>query len=272
MVATKDSGPSSFMPVAPRGHDTRSDRRGLAARLAALVLATAAAAPAPAQEFTEAELFFELNDTDGDLGIHASIDGGPYTRLEIEDPKGRTIFSLGAQGRLARQGLTQLTLESAEPRFEELAPERFFRRFPEGTYELEGTRDGVEFEASVELCHVLAAPVAGITISGLPAAEDCEADPLPTVGAGEPVVIDWEPVEGSHPEVGAPGEVEIDRYQLFVEQGDLRFAVDLPPTVTEFEVPAEIVAGGGRFKFEIIARTQALNNTAVESCFVVEVQ
>ena len=25
----------------------------------------------------EHELFFELNDTDGDLGIHASIDGGP---------------------------------------------------------------------------------------------------------------------------------------------------------------------------------------------------
>ena len=26
--------------------------------------------------FDEAELFFELNDTDGDLGIHGKIDGG----------------------------------------------------------------------------------------------------------------------------------------------------------------------------------------------------
>jgi hypothetical protein len=218
--------------------------------------------------FSEAELFFELNDTDGDLGLHASIDGGPYTNLAIEDPAGRTILSLAAFGRLARQGLTQLMLESAEPSFDELAPQAFFRRFPEGRYEIEGTRNGGEFEASAELSHVLAAPVEGITISGAPAAEACDALPLPSVH--EPVRIDWDPVTQSHPEIGAEGEVEIERYQLFVEQGDLRFAVDLPPTVTEFEVPSAIVAAGGTFKFEIIARTDASNNTAVESCFVVE--
>ena len=35
--------------------------------------------PEPPPVFTEAEIFLELNDTDGDLGIHASIDGGPWT-------------------------------------------------------------------------------------------------------------------------------------------------------------------------------------------------
>jgi len=247
---------------------TKGRRAGsiLLAVMASLV--SGAAAPVWAQEFSEAEIFFELNDTDGDLGIHASIDGGPYTRLTVEDPKGLTILTIGAQGRLAKQGLTQLFLESAEPSFDELAPEAFFRRFPEGAYEIEGTRNGVEFEAVAELSHVMAAPVGNVTVAGVPAAEDCDAVPLPSVS--EPVLIDWDPVTESHPEVGAEGEVEIDRYQFFVEQGDVKFAVDLPPTVTEFQVPSEILAPGGRFKFEIIARTDALNNTAIENCFLLE--
>jgi hypothetical protein len=221
-----------------------------------------------ALELSETELFFELNDTDGDLGIHASIDGGPYTTLEIEDARGRTIFKLRAMGRLRRQGLTQLFLESAEPSFDELAPEKFFRRFPEGTYEIEAKRGREEFEAEVELSHVMAAPASNITINGVAAAEDCDADPLPSVS--EPVIIAWDPVTESHPEIGESGPVEIDRYQFFVEQGEVKFAVDLPPTATDFEVPPEILAFGGVFKFEIIARTVELNNTAVENCFVLE--
>ncbi len=67
-------------------------------------LALGAAAPAWAQQFTEAEIFVEINDTDGDLGLHASIDGGPYTKLTVEDPKGLTILTVAAQGRLAKQG------------------------------------------------------------------------------------------------------------------------------------------------------------------------
>ncbi|MCI0636450.1 MAG: hypothetical protein L0206_21410, partial [Actinobacteria bacterium] len=170
-------------------------------------LASSVAGPVRAQEFSEAEIFVELNDTDGDLGIHASIDGGPYTKLTVEDPRGRTLLTVGAQGRLAQQGLTQLFLESAEPSFDELDPEDFFRRFPEGVYEIEGVRNGVEFEAAAEFSHVLAAPVENIRVDGVPAAEDCDAVPLPSVS--DPVVIDWDPVTEHHPEIGAEGEVEI---------------------------------------------------------------
>ena len=38
------------------------------------------------EPFPVAELFLELNDTDGDLGLHAEIDGEPWTSLEIEGP------------------------------------------------------------------------------------------------------------------------------------------------------------------------------------------
>jgi hypothetical protein len=221
-----------------------------------------------AAEFSEAQLFFELNDTDGDLGIHASIDGGPYVQLEIEDPNERRILLISALGRLARQGLTQLFLESAEPPFDELAPEEFFRRFPEGKYEIEArTHAGEEIEATVRLSHVLAAPVGNVTVNGEPAAADCDTVPLPSVS--EPVSIDWDPVTTSHPEIGKAGPVEIVRYQFFVEQGAVKLAVDLPPTVTEFQVPSSITALGGTFKFEIIARTATGNNTAIETCYTV---
>lgn len=218
--------------------------------------------------FEEAELFFELNDTDGDLGIHGSIDGGPWTVLEIEAPGDRTLLNLIARGNLHRQGMTQLFFESAEPSFDELAPVTFFRRFPEGRYEISGrAQDGGELESIAVVSHVLPAPPDNITLSGQPSAEDCDATPLPVVST--PVVIDWDPVTTSHEEIGRRGRIRISRYQLFVERDNVKFSVDLPPTVTRFEVPAGVTDLGKEFKFEIIARATNNNNTAVESCFLV---
>ena len=71
----------------------------------------------------------------------------------------------------------------------------------------------------------------------------------------------------SHPEIGKSGPVQISRYQLFVERDKVKLSLDLPPTVTEFRVPASVIALGPQFKFEVIARTTTGNNTAVESCF-----
>ena len=225
-----------------------------------------------AAEFSEAELFIELNDTDGDLGIHGSIDGGAYSRLKIEGPNERLIYFVRASGPLARQGLTQLFFESAEPKFDELPPEAFFRRFPEGVYEIEAqSLSGEEIEAEVTLSHVMAAPVENVTVQGIPAAENCDAVPLPAVNKRKPVIIDWEPVTTSHPMIGKPGPIEISRYQYFVEREGVKLSLDLPPAVTQFEVPAEILALGDQFKFEIIARTATGNNTAIESCFILGV-
>jgi hypothetical protein len=86
----------------------------------------------------------------------------------------------------------------------------------------------------------------------------------------EPVFIEWDPVMDSHPELGESGDVEIDRYPFFVEQNDVKFAVDPPPDLTDFEVSLAITATGGIFKFEIIVRTSDLNHTAIESCLVIE--
>ena len=86
--------------------------------------------------FAVAEVFFELNNTDGDLGIHSSVDGEPWKKLEMEGPNGRELLEIDVRSRLRRQGLTQLFYESAEPTFDELDPDKFFRRFPPGEYEI----------------------------------------------------------------------------------------------------------------------------------------
>ena len=80
--------------------------------------------------FDEAHVFFELNDTDGDLGIHAKIDGDEWKYLAIEDPRERRMLRIAVNGRLRRQGLTEIFFESAEPTFDELPPNVFFNRFP----------------------------------------------------------------------------------------------------------------------------------------------
>lgn len=243
--------------------------------LAMTVLALAAAAPSswaqPAAPFGEANLFFELNDTDGDLGIHSLIDGDAWKLLEIEDPFERVMLNVSVNGRLGKQGLTELFFESAEPPFDELPPAQFFRRFPEGRYEISAvTLDGGELEATVRISHVMPGPPEDVLLSGTPAAEDCDAVPLPSVG--EPVVISWQPVTESHPEIGTPGRrVEVEHYQVVIEKEGLLLSVELPPEVTEFEVPAALTEAGDEIKFEILVRAAGSGNqTAIESCFVVQ--
>lgn len=236
-----------------------------------LALAPVAALAEEEEEpFDEAEIFFELNNTDGDLGIHAKIDGDAWKWLRIEDPFDRYMLAVVVQGRLRRQGLTELFFESAEPDFDELPPEEFFSRFPAGIYEIEGvTLEGDELESEVEISHVMPAPADNILISGVAAVENCDVEPLPTVAP--PIVISWDPVTSSHPDLGEEGDIEIANYELVVEieAGNVLTAI-LPPSVTAMEIPAAFVALADSFKFEILARAENGNRTAVESCFDVE--
>jgi hypothetical protein len=54
---------------------------------------------------------------------------------------------------------------------------------------------------------------------------------------------------------------------VFVERDNVSLGVDLPPKVTELEIPKQVTALGAQFKLEIIARTSTGNNTAIETCF-----
>ena len=226
-----------------------------------------------------ATIYFELNNTDGDLGIHSLIDGGPWKQLEIETPDERENLRIRLRNRLRRQGLTELFFESAEPPFESdepdertLTPEQFFRRFPEGIYEVSGLSiDNEELESDVTVTHVMPAPPE-IFVGGAPVSEDCDEDPGPAVSA--PFDISWLPVTMSHPDLGRSGEpVEIVRYELIVERPDdpevpFKITAELGPNVTTFPFPAGLV-GSEPMKVEVLAREASGNQTATESCFQV---
>lgn len=236
-------------------------------------------------EWEVAEVFFELNDTDGDLGIHALIDGEEWKHLSIEDTRERRILSVSARGRLRRQGLTEIFFESAEPPFDELAPATFFRRFPAGTYEVEGiSLEGIEIESETEITHAMPAPPVP-TVNGIPFAEQCDDEEpgydAPVIEADE-YTIAWDPVTMTHPTLGDPQNATgliVVNYEVVVETeletpgGDeftTVFSVILPPDVTEMTIPEEFLEQGDTFKYEVLVREESWNQTAIESCFLTE--
>jgi hypothetical protein len=282
-----------YTKVGKKNNEGKRQVRLSAAILAAVItLAMGVAAPVCRADdddneipFAEANIFFELNNTDGDLGIHALIDGEPWKSLEIEDPNEREMLDINVEGRLRRQGLTEIFFESAEPTFDELSPRRFFRRFKEGEYEIEGeTLDGAELESVAILTHLLPAPADNVVInevpieSGCPVDEAGEDDP-PVVGAvGDAVVISWDRVRRSHPDLGRTNEpIEDVMYQIVVEwENDdevvFVFSNYLPPSGDRMSitVPPEFIALGDEFKFEILLREESGNQTAIERCFALE--
>ena len=234
--------------------------------------------------FDVAEVFFELNNTDGDLGIHALIDGDAWKRLRIEDKNERRVLSVNVRGRLRRQGLTEIFFESAEPTFDELPPPTFFSRFPEGTYEVSGrTLEGDELESETEITHRMPAPP-NPTVNGEPVAVQCddEADGYDAPEVSGDVVIAWGAVESTHPSLGFPQDsdvITIVNYEVVIEAeletaGGDEFvsilSVILPPDVTEMTIPAEFLAQTDTFKYEVLAREESWNQTAIESCFLLE--
>jgi hypothetical protein len=234
--------------------------------------------------FEEAEVFFELNHTDGDLGIHALIDGDAWKQLKIKDQNERRILKISVGGRLRRQGLTEIFFESDEPPFDELTPEAFFERFPEGTYEIEGrTLEGDELESETEVTHRMPAPPEP-TVNAMPMALQCDDEEqgydAPTVMS--PVVIAWPAVVSTHPDLGSPQgspDISIHNYEVVVEvelEGpggeafDSVFSVILPPEITQMTVPDEFLAQSDTFKYEVLVREESFNQTAVESCFLID--
>ena len=225
-------------------------------------------------EFEEAFIFFELNNTDGDLGIHAKIDGDEWKKLKIEDSKGRSMLNIKVKGRLKKQGLTELFFESAEPIFEDLDPEDFFKRFPEGTYEIEAkTLDGEEMESEVEVSHIMPAPPGGVNVNGDEADVEEEACTHSETSVSGSITIDWDPVTMSHPTIGTPKggpvAVTIASYQVVVEIDEETpvLSIVLPSTITEIEIPDAFIGLTTEWKFEILAQLENGNATAVESCF-----
>ncbi len=268
----------------------------IAIAVAALTAPTLAAADHDEIDLDEAQLYFELNDTDGDLGIHGKADGEAWKRMKIEAPNERNMLDIRVTSRLRRQGLTELFFESAEPTFDELDPEVFFRRFPEGVYEWEGyTLDYLELEGEVFLSHIIPEAPVVVSVGGEDENPGFELDEgelskvcWEEVGSlGEDIVIQWEHVDESHYDkwsnpaneplenevkipLGASGEIEDVIYYEFVaeiDDTDYKSSSIIAPAagaVNSWTIPAEFIAlaepdedGIREIKFEIIVRVES---------------
>jgi Fibronectin type III domain len=206
----------------------------------------------------DARLRFEINATDGDGGVHVLFDADDWGRLSIVDPTGRRIFTTTTEGRMRRQGGTELFVESAEPPFSELPLPRLLQRWPEGSYRFTATgADGTTIVGSARLSHDL--PDAPTLVSPLPG--DGPQDPNRTV-------VRWQSVA---PADGSP----IIGYQVLVVRTrtglkalpKVTLDVTMPPTATSLTVPPGFLLPGTEYEWEVLAIERGGNQTLASSTF-----
>ena len=225
-------------------------------------------------KFAIANIFFELNSTAGDLGVHVSLDGESWKELTIKDPLGRSIMDLEPEGSAAKIGLTELFFEGSEPPLVDVSFARFLKLFPPGAYVFNGKTTGNQLLRSTDpLTAELPCPVRVVSPP-----EDQKVDP-------DKVVIRWQAAPGVfNPDTNIcrkSQDVGLASYEVIVEivneaKGLVRhYTVELPPGATEVPVPREFIKEGLRFpgtefKLEVIAIEDSGNKTITERDFQVE--
>ncbi len=254
--------------------------KALCRRTLPLVLLAILAGPVPpsdaaeAVEFTEADIFYELDATAGDVGVHVSLDAESWRGLRIENPTAGTIIEVEPEGNLKEIGLTELFFEGEEPSLDEVPFARFRSLFPEGDYVfLARTTDNQELRSTDPLTAELPCPVAVVSPG--------EEEAVPP----DKVVVSWQRAPGvfdpDTKKCATGEEVGLVGYQVIVllenEEEGLRreFLVDLPPGVTKVPVPVQFVEEGARlegteFVLEVLAIEDSGNKTITAQGFQVE--
>lgn len=191
-------------------------------------------------EFADAELFFELNSTDNDLGLQLFLDTDDgWKRARVLDPSLRGLIEFEADGRLSRLGITELRFESAEP-----SPEEVLALFPPGEYRFRGrTVEDEQLASNATLSH------------------DFPPPPTITPSNGEVVdprnlVVEW----------NAP---EAERVEIIIEQDELEdvFDVTFSGEARRLRIPAQFLQPGLEYKIEILSIGENGNRVIAESTF-----
>lgn len=206
----------------------------------------------------DARLKFEINATDGDGGVQVFLDAEQWKRMSIFDSKGRKIFTTATKGIMAKQGGTELFLESAEPTFDELPLRALLQRWQAGRYEFRGRGlDGEMLVGSARLTHDL--PSGPMLVS--PIEGDGPQDPANTV-------VRWERVP---PPNGSP----IIGYQVLIVEPDtglralpkVTLDVMMPPTANRLRVPPGFLQPDTEYEWEVLAIERGGNQTLSSSTF-----
>lgn len=206
----------------------------------------------------DARLKFEVNGTDRDGGVQVFVDADAWTTMSIFDPRGTRILTATAGGRMAKQGGTELFLESAEPPFDELPLEQLLRRWPAGIYTFRGVGpSGEHLVGSAGLTHRI--PAAPRLVS--PLEDDGPQDPSRTV-------VRWRPAPR---QAGGP----IIGYQVIVVRPDtglkalpkVTLDVTMPPTARELAIPPGFLRPGAEYEWEVLAIERSGNQTISSGAF-----
>jgi hypothetical protein len=206
----------------------------------------------------DARLKFEINATDGDGGIQVFLDGKSWRRISIFDPTGRRIFTTITEGRMGKQGGTELFLESSEPTFAQLPLAQLLARFPAGTYTFRGTGlKGERYVGTALLTHDL--PEGPRLVS--PLEGDAPQDPGRTT-------LRWTGVNAAN---GSP----IIAYQVLVVQPETGLRslptrtldVMMPPSARSLVVPRGFLRRGTEYEWEVLAIERGGNQTLSGATF-----
>lgn len=238
------------------------------------------------EEFSDFEVFVEINATDLDAGLQGMVDGPAWRTATVKGFDGKTIFRFRPADSLKDHGVTEERWESNEPPFEP-SPEAepgytldvFLDLFPEGTYTASGeTVDGVKLRATTELTHYLPA---GPHVTSHD--EDDEVE------RGSDLIITWNEVTTEFAPDDPQGEstdsleseiveyIVVAEYTLVLNVGGPdeeeisgSVTIDSPPDVFSAVIPAEFLpAEPGpddelEFKIEVGAVEESGNLTFTE--------
>lgn len=193
----------------------------------------------PTVPFDVAQVFFEFNTTDDDLGLQLFLDAEGWRRLRVLDPARNEVVLLTAEGRLSTLGITELRFESAEP-----SPAEVLRRFPPGEYRFRGRSvEGEQLASNAILSH--------------------DFLPAPTFSPADGEVVD---PRRTVVHLNAPGAEQVE---LIIEHEDLGHVLDitLPGTTRRLRVPPQFLLAGEEYKIEVLSISENGNRTIAESTF-----
>ena len=221
----------------------------------------------------------ELNATDLDVGVRGFFDYEPWEELQIENPKGKELAEVEAEGKLAKQGFAEWFFESGEPELSELPFSKFFRRFREGFYKFEAeTIDDDEVYCEELFTHVIPCEpeidVSGNSTDGVIISWEPVDEVVDTAATDENVENDVEePLACEDPDVLGK-ELEIAGYEVIVETEvggeEKEYKIDLPGTATSVSVPQEFIALSDEFEYEVLAIEKSGNQTISEDEFCID--
>lgn len=194
----------------------------------------------PKIPFAEAEVFFEFNATDDDLGFQLFLDGEAWRRTILLGPGFQRLLDFRARGELEALGLTEIRFESAEP-----SPSEVLALFEEGPYVFLGKSvEGDVLHAVGALSHALP-PTAHFTPG--------DGDVVPATD----LLVEWDPIPG------------LAGYEVIVVNEDTgrSLTAELDPDATRLEVPEVFLEAGTEYKVEVLTIGLDGNKTIVEASF-----